>query len=258
MPYYVVSNLVARASEFWKGAEYVRIAIVDHALLTSACRQIEKWEGSQKRAAAQLGIGLGQFHRLRSGAAGKGLNGPVFRALYSYLPPEHASEPAVRRWERDLMSSLMTPEATSALDAYVKWLRRELARFGLRMDRQLHTVTSRDPPYEQAWRMLRHFMDRHLEAFARLERLTPEKGSPRFDKWRHELAYLRVVEPFLAPDGVELGWQQLEERGKLAVYLRTAVRREGLLLSREPDLQRAQLKGSPPLAADRPQDEGGQ
>jgi hypothetical protein len=71
------------------------------------------------------------------------------------------------------------------------------------------------------------------------------------DKWRFELAYLRIVEPLVVAGragGVELTWEEMADprpvQGRkgslLQAYLATAVQRECLLLKRDGDLQRAQ------------------
>lgn len=218
----------------------MRLAIVDRDRLSEACRQIEEWEGSQKDAAARLGVGIGQFHRLLNGSSGKALNSAVFEALYSYLPPDHATERHVRRWEERLMASLMTPAAVDALDAYGGWLRGELARFGFRLDRQLQKVVRRDPEYDRTWGVIEELREAYPGLFARLDELQPSRDGSRFDRLRFDLAYLRVVEPLLAPGGIEFRFDDLKARDQLRPYLRAAIRRECLLLGRESDLERAQ------------------
>ena len=65
---------------------------------------------------------------------------------------------------------------------------------------------------------------------------------------RIQLARYRIMEPLIAADntgGVERSVTELRNARELEAYLRAAVRREELLLKREPDHIRAQKIAAP-------------
>src|SRR5688500_6551108 len=104
----------------------MRVTILDRGRLAEACRQMEAWEGSRRDAAARLGLGIGQFHRMRNAQVGGSLNSAVFQALWNYLPPEHVQPRALRAWERNVEQAVVDPDGEERLRAYAAWLRREM------------------------------------------------------------------------------------------------------------------------------------
>lgn len=110
----------------------MRLQVLDKRRLARVCRQVERWEGSWRKAAQQLGLGAGTFWRLRAAQGGKAINGGIFQALYGYLPPEHVSDVSISRWQQDLFRAVLSPQAAEAFNTYWQWLRRELRRSGKR------------------------------------------------------------------------------------------------------------------------------
>lgn len=279
----------------------MRIQIREPQLLGDVCKRVLRWEqraadtaaayaprrhgsGLYARAAWRLGISPAQLWNLSNGSTGRALNQRVFHALHSYLPPSHVSEHAVRRWEKDLDRALWTPAAAEAFRTYIRWLRRELRRYGAqwRDGWPIYRAKGSDL-YSVAWRLLAELRRRYPEEFAPLEKRAsqlaktrgwqPDHQPGRVEYAAHlspaqravlaeltrspnryltiselrrlDLAYLRIVEPILV--GESSGGVELtpEELGKeLPAYLRAAVKREVLLLQRSPDLARIQRSPS--------------
>ncbi len=224
----------------------MRLRVLDHTRLARVCRTVEAWEGSSARAAVRLKIGAGTFSRWRQGKGGTHLNARSAHALFAYLPPDSVSEPAFRRWERDRARAILAPEASSALERYERWLGRELCRLAKAGGENLRPHGRwRDTWPRWADKLLRTVNEECPGEFAPLFKL--EEQLAQRVTWtssaRFRLAYLRIVEPLLAAretGGFELGAEHLKTAERLRPYLRAAVKRECVLLTREPDLQRAQ------------------
>lgn len=242
----------------------MRLRVLDPSLLSRACRQIERWWGSQAKAAYRLDIGLGQFCRLRNQRGGHALNARVFRALWRHIPPDSASERDVRRWERDFLGAFAgSPTIRANLTSYARWLKRELRRFAPRFNPDggwagSTTAVRLPAAYAGALDDLRA---RHGSLFKALvteaDRLAPrilykdgswDRWGPAVSRWRVELAYIRIVEPLLTKTGgIELTTADLQSMGRTAerAYLRAAIRREVILLRRASDVQRAAGRSGP-------------
>ncbi len=70
-----------------------------------------------------------------------------------------------------------------------------------------------------------------------------DKATAGHDEPRRCFARWRAVAPLLASEdsgGIERGWDELKAGGELGPYLKAALKREEILLNRQPDLERAQ------------------
>ncbi|SRR6266568_1640205 len=274
----------------------MRIQIREPQLLADVCKRLLRWEqeaadttahsprthrsGLYVRTAWRLGISSGQMWSLSNGVTGRALNQRVFHALRSYLPPDHVTEHAWRRFEKDLDSALWTPAAEAAFRAYVAWLRRELRRYGAqwRDGWPIYRADGNDL-YSIAWRLVAKLKQQYPEEFAPLEKRAKQLATSRgwrpddkpgrvqyaahlspaqrtvlaeiarsphryltdTERRRLDLAFLRIVDPILASRSSGGVEMRRDELGKeLPSYLQAAVKREALLLRRTPDLARIQ------------------
>ena len=128
-----------------------------------------------------------------------------------------------------LDESLGTFEGDIAVRAYDDWLGRELGR-----------LQRCEKVFEDLWR----HHDHRIPFKKFLRRLTKKEARPARSDQRLWIALYRAVEPLVAEAptmGVEMSWREIHKKndGKdLGVFLRNALRCEGILLSRDRGLER--------------------
>ena len=222
-----------------------RVPIRDHkAYLDVMERVLAAW-GNHREAAKALGLVRSTFTRHLNGSVrthihrrtyetiSKRLGGPVSnleQAQIGFSLGEDHSWASVRREiHAQLDESLGTFEGDIAVRAYDDWLGRELGR-----------LQRCDQVFRELWRHKAHKV--HFKKF--LKKLTKKEGLPKRSDPRLWIALYRAVEPLRAEAptmGVEMSWREIHKRndGKdLGVFLRNALRCEGILLSRDRGLER--------------------
>lgn len=198
---------------------YRLLRVQDPELLKTVVAGLVGRLGSQLVAADALGLTQAHVSRLVSGRIGKMMHRGTVEALREQLGPTEREQ---------LDRAVLGDMAMLRLDLYQQWLERELARYA---------------DYHVDLERLVRRLEQNDEAVQRFQsRLLKRGHTPE----RIRLAFLRCLEPFLeAPLEtwlVERGIQELGDSGELTAYLRAALRREEILLTREPDMQRAQAK----------------
>lgn len=204
--------------KYMRRGGHSRVTIRDRKRLRQLWNVVLRKAGNQRRAAKALGITPVHFWRLLRGQGPPSLSLGLYQRLGNYLA-RHAPQALPK-----LNRAVLEPRAQRLLDGpYRDWLTRTLDRFV-----------------------------RHSTA---LERQLREEYGPLFERlderfragdWlleRKRLAMERILQPLidgqLSPRGMEAGPAELEHSGWLESYLRAAVRRELVLLRREPDFERA-------------------
>lgn len=174
-------------------------------------------------------------------------------------PPHHVTRKTALSIARALRSkprlyrefwryAILGRKATQVYDQeYQPWLRKALRPF---MDE--HEVFTADGLAGRCNRLLRQLGHRSRPGRpGEFEYSKPfgsyfisfDKATARHDALRRCLARWRAVAPLLASEdsgGIERGWPELKASGELGPYLKVALKREEILLNRQPDLERAQ------------------
>jgi hypothetical protein len=154
---------------------------------------------------------------------------PTYAALISHAIHFDVGTP--RAWR----TSVFSPDALRAFDRYYARLDRELRRID--PERRVTALERRLENWgtgpRSAWR--------EVQRFRRwLARHHPTRGATRV---RYRYALARAFEPLLLAEsfgGMEVTADDLHKSGKLDAYVRAALARERILLSRATDEQRAQ------------------
>ena len=236
---------------------HLRFEIVDHELLRRELQYAirRRHGGSQKRAAAAIGVSQPNLNRLINGRI-RWVNWTTFSALRRLVP-------AARREE--LLRAILTPRAKAALTRHQAWLATQQDRLTgvAQVGEAPHSETQTPRELEGEGRIIEaaeiygdvvewaayHAEERQLLDYLRMKYPKPFAD---FDKFLHRhrhfddrarLAFSQVVAPLLqyeSSGGVERDWSEIEAQGKLELYLKRAFACQKILLARSPDVQRAQ------------------
>jgi transcriptional regulator with XRE-family HTH domain len=222
--------------------------IQDRAALAELLRDTinRRYGGSQNEAAKAVGVPRSVLGRFCAGQSEK-VRHETMERLRQLL--------AVRL--RQLEAAVFSPAARDALARYYVWLdaeteaalagvlrtrRRDLPESEIDFTRAMEGVRSRT---ERARRLIARLKGEYADERAPLERALIAGGHTDA---RAQLALARVVSPLLDADESGLIEREQSEftSRELREFIRAGIKRETLLLKREPDLRRAQ--GAPQRA----------
>ena len=186
--------------------------------LQAVLEQIVQRLGGQRAAARKSGIAQPTLQRLLRRRNPRRIAAHVFHKLGGVLI-HHVKD---KRLLRRLGLSVFTVNAERKMNAYIKWLGKEVVRLE-RLSRPIADRLQATEPYRS---MMEHFLD---------------VGAGEYEE-RVKIALYRAVEPLAAADrtrNFEVTWQELHAKGTLERFLKLSLARELLLLDRKDGALRA-------------------
>lgn len=175
-----------------------------------------------------------QLHRLRNGQRQRIREANLWGLLF--LPPDDADHVDAELFQRELLRRVVPPEVQDQI-------RRDSKHF---KHRSLAQSPTRDA-------VLKAMQGIAPTAFREFDKVVRQRGH---DPETVELALDRVVEPFVQAartGNLDRAWNELAAPGEQRVYTTLALRREGVLLNRPSNLQRAQQRFVDQAGVDRAQ-----
>jgi hypothetical protein len=215
-----------------------RVRIVDGATLRRVLQTVYDHHGTHRSAASWLRIDQSTFTRLLNGKTHQFMSFETYSSISRALDG-HALEFGLIE---DFELSVVAWEGGLVVRRYEEWVARELRRLEEAGARELLQELYAHSTYAS-----------YFEDF--LRRTNGRSSLPQPDEHRLWMALYRAVEPLTAAEftwGVERSWTQLGDsvqpggQTELESYLRTALRRERIVLNRERVLERIRSEGLVP------------
>ena len=189
------------------------------------------FDGNESRAAAHAGIAQSQIHRLRRKTPGR-IARETYEALVKLIAPDRRAR---------FRETLLPAVAAADIRTYHQWVRDEQVRLAGMRGQGLRDWESGEDHQREASRIaarIRHQLSSHAKLFdSDIQRLGHEPD-------RLNLAWARIIAPLV--DHVDAGGIERSVDGltdqEFADFIKAGIRRERVLLRREPALAVAQRR----------------